>query len=394
MCNLACDYCFYLEKHALFPGGRALRMSDDMLERYVREYIAAQPGPEVTFAWQGGEPTLMGLPFFRKAVDYQRRFAMGKRISNALQTNGTLLDEAWGAFLKAEDFLVGISIDGPREVHDRYRVRRDREPSFDQVMRGLEILQRHGVAYNTLTCVHAGNARRPLDVYRFLRGIGSRYMQFIPIVERRPQEAEQRLGMQRGGPPAADAARAEDVYSWSVRPDDFGYFMIKIFDRWVRNDVGNVFVQHIDSALGSWLGVGAGLCVFDETCGRALAMEHDGSVYACDHYVYPEFRLGRLGEDSLAKMADSRRMSAFGDAKRETLPQQCRACAVRFACNGGCPKHRFTSTASGETGLNYLCEAYDAFFRHIEPCMRVMAELYRSGRPPAEIMKRVRGGRI
>lgn len=388
LCNLDCDYCYYLEKARLYPGASNPRMSPATLERYVRDYIAAQPGPTVSFAWQGGEPTLLGVGFFREAVALQRRHAGGKRIENALQTNGTLLDDEWGAFLAAENFLVGLSIDGPRHLHDAYRVDKGRQPTFDRVLAGLEVLRRHRVEFNTLTTVHRKNSAQPREVYRFLKSIGSRYLQFIPIVERPAREAGGDEGLWLAPPP--DHAGAADldgqVTPWSVRPADYGEFLGAIFDEWVQHDVGRVFVQQFDAALANWCGEPAGICVFNENCGHGLALEHNGDLYSCDHYVYPAYRLGNLLNDRLGDLAASARQREFGQAKSATLPRYCRECPVRFACHGECPKHRFLRTPQGEPGLNYLCAGYKKFFHHIDPAMTTMASLLQSGRAPAEIM--------
>ena len=396
-CNLDCHYCFYLEKEKLYPRGPTdvMRMPRALLETYVRDYIAAQPGPVVSFAWQGGEPTLMGVDFFRDAVSLQKRYANGKTIENAFQTNGTLLDDDWGRFLADEGFLVGISIDGPRALHDAYRVDRGQRPTFDRVMAGMDVLKKHKVEFNTLTTVHRKNAPQALEVYRFLRKHGSGYIQFIPIVERAPETGPAAHGLTLASPPdplraggADDAdASAARVTPWSVRPAEFGAFLCTIFDEWVRRDVGRVFVQHFDSALAKWVGAPGGACVFAETCGRALAVEHNGDVYSCDHYVYPEYRLGNLRETPLAQLADSARQKKFGDEKATTLPRYCRECPVKFACNGDCPKHRFAHTPDGEPGLSYLCKSYRRFFTHIDPAMITMAALLKSGRAPAEIMR-------
>ncbi|MCL4181939.1 MAG: anaerobic sulfatase maturase [Burkholderiaceae bacterium] len=383
-CNLRCRYCFYLEKEALFAPRAPRRMSDATLEAFVRRYIESQPGGHVSFAWQGGEPTLLGVEYFRKAVALQRRYAEGRTIENALQTNGTLLDDEWGAFLADNGFLVGISLDGPRALHDRNRIDPHRRGSWAAAMRGLAVLRRHKVAFNTLTCVSRANVGEPLAVYRFLLEAGSRFLQFIPVVERVPGDAERERGLSLGTPDAAppDAARATE---WSVQGADWGAFLIRIFDRWIRRDAGEVQVQQFEDALGRWLGLPGGVCVHSETCGRALAIEHDGSVYACDHYVYPEYRLGNVRDEALAAMVDGPRQVAFGLAKRDSLPGHCRRCPVRFACHGGCPKHRFRTTPDGEPGLNHLCDGYRAFFTHVDPYMRTMADLYRSGRSPALI---------
>ncbi len=389
ICNLGCRYCFYLEKEALFPKNENFKMSRELLEIYVRDYIAAQPGAEVQFAWQGGEPTLLGVDFFRDAVTFQKRHSLGKTIRNAIQTNGTLLDEEWGAFLAENQFLVGLSIDGPEPLHNALRVDKKQRSTFAQVMRGLELLQKHHVEFNTLTCVHRYNARKPLDVYRFLRGIGSKFLQFIPIIERPPNQSAKSHSLWLAAPPAESAAVLESesrVTPWSVIPKEYGQFLTTIFERWVRHDVGRIFVQDFDVALANWAGEPPGLCVHSETCGRALALEHDGSVYACDHYVYPEYKLGNIRETTLVQMADSDQMARFGRAKRDSLPRQCRECPVRFACQGGCPKHRFLPTKTGEPGLNYLCEGYFHFYTAIAPYMQIMTELLRRRQPPAAIM--------
>jgi len=388
-CNLDCTYCFYLEKERLYPEASNFKMSPALLEAYVRDYIAAQPGDVVNFAWQGGEPTLAGMEFFRTAVRLQQQHAGGKRIENALQTNATLLDDEWGAFLAENRFLVGVSIDGPAHLHDAYRVDRGRQPTFSRVMDGLALLKRHGVEFNTLTTVHRQNARHPLEVYRFLREVGSGFIQFIPIVERNASAAvAEKNGLWLAPPPDHEDAAALDaqVTEWSVRPAEFGTFLCTIFDEWVQRDVGRVFVQQFDSALANWIGEPAAVCVFSENCGRALAIEHNGDVFSCDHYVYPRYRLGNLLNDSLGAMVDSSAQQAFGRAKSATLPRYCRECPVRFACHGECPKHRFLRTPHGEPGLNYLCAGYRKFFTHIDSPMRTMAALITMHRPPAEIM--------
>lgn len=386
-CNLDCSYCFYLEKEHLYPGAGAMRMRPEVLAAYIRDYIAAQPGDTASFAWQGGEPTLLGLDFFREVVALQARHGEGRTIENAFQTNGVLLDDAWGEFLARHRFLVGLSLDGPAPVHDAYRVDKGGRPTFERVMAGLAVLKRHGVEFNTLTTVHRRNATRALEVYRFLREAGSGYLQFIPIVERNAA-AGAADGLWLAPPPDhADAAALDgQVTPWSVRPADYGRFLCTIFDEWVRRDVGRVFVQQFDAALANWAGEPAGVCIFNETCGRALAVEHNGDVYSCDHYVYPRYRLGNLLNTSLGALADSPAQVAFGQAKSATLPRYCRECPVRFACHGECPKHRFLRTPDGEPGLNYLCGAYRMFFKHIDAPMRTMAALLAAGQPPAAIM--------
>ncbi len=380
VCNLGCEYCFYLEKQDMFPSGHAFRMQDEVLETYIRQYIESQPTPEVTFTWQGGEPTLLGLEFFEKVIALQRKYANGKRISNALQTNGTLLDDAWGVFLHRHSFLLGISIDGPPHFHDTYRPDKGGGASSDRVLRGLEILQKHEVEYNTLTVVNRQNAKWPLVVYRYLKKIGSRYLQFIPVVER-IDETTNRLA----GPPDLDDDGP--VTPWSVRPEDYGDFLTAIFKEWVKKDVGRIFVQLFDVTLAAWAGAPPGLCVFAPTCGTGLAMESNGDVYSCDHYVYPEYRLGNLRERHLADIAVTEQQRKFGNDKSDTLPAYCRQCPYLFACNGGCPKYRFMRTPDGEPGLNYLCPAYKRFFKASAPAMKKMKALLDAERAPAEIMR-------
>jgi uncharacterized protein len=388
ICNLACRYCFYLEKKKLYPRERQWRMSDAVLEEYIRQYIQDQPAREIFFAWQGGEPTLLGVDFFRKVVGLQQKHAVDKTISNALQTNGTLLDDEWCEFLAARRFLVGLSIDGPRELHDRYRVDRRRQPTFDAVMLGLGLLRKHKVDFNTLTVVNRANSRQPLEVYHFLKDIGGEFLQFIPLVERQPP-ALSKTGSDFAGPP--EPGRPGDpqspVTEWSVEAEAYGNFLCAIFDEWVRRDVGRVFVQQFDAALGNWMGLGSSLCVFAEKCGAALAIEHNGDLYSCDHYVYPEYHLGNILNQSLGGMARSDRQTGFGSNKLDALPEYCRKCGVRFACNGECPRHRFLKTPGGEDGLNYLCPAYKQFFSHIDPGMSQMAQLLRDGRAAADIME-------
>jgi uncharacterized protein len=384
ICNLDCKYCFYLEKESLYPGERQWRMSDAVLESYVRQYIEDQAAPEISFAWQGGEPTLLGVDFFRKVVELQARYAGGKVIHNALQTNGVLLDDQWGEFLSAHRFLVGLSIDGPRELHDGYRVDTSGKPTFDRVMHGLDVLKKHGVDFNTLTVVHRANSQHPLEVYRFLKQIGSQFLQFIPLVER---EALVQLG---GGydfaPPPQDGPASSPVTAASVDARQYGEFLCQIFDEWVRHDVGQTFVQLFDVALGNWMGLGSSLCIFAEKCGKAMAIEHNGDLYSCDHYVYPKYRLGNILNRSLGEMVTADAQRRFGSDKFDTLPAYCRRCEVRFACNGECPKHRVAKTPDGEDGLNYLCPAYKRFFNHVDPYMRTMASLLLENRDPAEIM--------
>lgn len=385
ICNLDCSYCFYLEKEGLYSAQDRWEMSQPVLESYIRQYMEAQPGDGVHFAWQGGEPTLLGVEFFRNAFELQQRYSNGKTIHNALQTNGILLDDAWGEFLAEHKVLVGVSIDGPRALHDAYRVDKGGRGTFTRVVRGIEHLQKHGVEFNTLTTVHSGNENHPLEVYRFLKEIGSQYLQFIPIVERKADR------------PAADGlvliqpsfAGAAEVTEWSVDPQRYGRFLSAIYDEWVSRDVGKVFVQHFDVALESWLGMAASICIFRETCGSALALEHNGDLYSCYHFVYPEHKLGNVLEQGMKAMAHSEQQRQFGEDKLSTLPKMCRECSVRFACHGECPKHRFLHTPDGEPGLNYLCAGYKIFFHHIDETMRFMAAELEGGRAPANVMRYV-----
>ena len=387
VCNIDCKYCFYLEKEKLYPeAGSNWRMSDEVLEGYVSSYIEAQDVPEVSFAWQGGEPTLMGVDFYRRAVELQQRYANGKTITNAFQTNGILLDDEWGAFLHESNFLVGLSIDGPREFHDHYRVDKGQRPTFDRVIAGLEILKKHRVQFNTLTVLQNHNVAEPVLIYDFLKGIGSRFMQFIPIVERIAGEPDED-GLELIGPDFEGGAK---VSRWSVGAGQYGQFLCRVFDEWVRKDVGNYFVQMFDVAVGSWVGQGASLCIFAETCGKALIIEHNGDIYSCDHYVYPDYRVGNVLEQSIREIVASPEQTRFGQDKADTLPGYCRSCDYRFACNGGCPKHRFIRTPDGEAGLNYLCKGYKMFFGHADPYLRFMAEELAAGRPAANVMEWVR----
>ena len=338
-------------------------MSDETLELYVKQYIEAQDVPQVDFAWQGGEPTLMGVDFFRRAVELQQQYANGKLVTNAFQTNGILLDDEWGEFLAENKFLIGLSIDGPRQYHDHYRVDKGQKPTYDRVYAGLQMLKKHGVEFNTLTVLQNHNADHPLEVYRFLREEGSGFMQFIPIVERIAHEPDED-GLELVDPEYEGRA---PVSKWSVGSGQYGKFLCAIFDEWVRHDVGQVFVQLFDVTLGSWLGQDASLCIFAETCGKALIIEHNGDLYSCDHFVYSDYRLGNVHEESIRDMVASPQQTKFGQDKKDTLPQYCIECDYRFACNGGCPKHRFTKTPRGEDGLNYLCKGYKMYFGHVDP---------------------------
>ena len=371
VCNLDCSYCFYLSKAELYPGAR-FRMSDDTMERYVRQVLEAQEGPEVVIAWQGGEPTLMGLDFFRRVVEVAERYRRpGQRLVHTLQTNATLLNEEWAAFLAEHGFLVGVSVDGPPAFHDAYRVDKKGRPTSARVLEGIALLHRHCVEHNLLCTVNAANAGHPVEVYRYLRDdCGGRFLQFIPVVEHTPTEDE----------PAAVSER-------SVGPADWGRFLIEIFDDWLRSDVGSVFVQGFDAALAAWVGVPPGLCVFSETCGNSVALEHNGDLYSCDHFVSPEHLLGNIADAHLVELLASKTQRRFGEYKRDGLARYCLECDVRFACWGECPKNRFIKAPNGEDGLNYLCAGYKQFFHHVDGPMRLMAGMLREGRPTSDIME-------
>ncbi|MGB8353646.1 MAG: anaerobic sulfatase maturase [Chthoniobacteraceae bacterium] len=388
LCNLDCKYCFYLEKEKLFPTNENFKMTDEVLETYIRQYISQQSTPEISFAWQGGEPTLLGVDYFRKIVAFQKKHAGGKRVSNAFQTNATLLDDEWCEFLAANDFLVGVSVDGPPKLHDSYRVDKKGGATYERVAHGIKFLKKHGVEFNTLTVVNRLNSKKPLEVYRFLKQIGSGFIQFIPLVERLPDDEARKLGLDLAMPLISDQEGKTrlPVTDWSVEPKQYGEFLVAIYDEWLRQDVGKVFVQLFDVTLGNWIGSPPSLCLFSPTCGTAMAIEHNGDVYSCDHYVYPQYRLGNVLNTSLGEMVNSGEQRKFGRDKSDTLPAYCRECEVRFACHGECPKHRFLHTPSGEPGLNYLCAAYKRFFNHVGPSMRGMSDLLRQNRAPAEIM--------
>jgi len=372
ICNLGCKYCYYLSKEQLYPNGN-FRMSDAILEEFTKQYINAQQVNEVTFVWQGGEPLLAGLDFFKRALEFQEKYRpQGMTINNAIQTNGTLLDDNWCRFFKKHDFLVGISIDGPREIHDVYRVDKRGEPTFERVMNGIEFLHKHGVDYNTLTCVHAATASFPLEVYRFLRDqMQARFMQFIPVVL-----WENSTGLQLGN----------TIAPFSVSGQQYGDFLCAIFDEWVRHDVGTVFVQMFDAALAVWVGENPELCSMAETCGVGLVLEHNGDLYSCDHFVEPGYYLGNISVTNLTSLVTSEKQIQFGLAKRDSLPRYCRECDVKFVCNGGCPRNRIVSTPDGKPRLNYLCEGYRRFFHHIAPQMECMARELAVGRAPANVM--------
>lgn len=392
VCNLRCDYCFYLEKEKLFPEREDFRMSDSVLENYIRQYIEAQTTPEVEFVWHGGEPTLLGIDFYRKVIEYQKPFRDLKTIKNSLQTNGTLLTDEWCEFFKKNGFFIGLSLDGPEAVHDRYRRDRGGQPTFTGVMRGLKLLQKHGVEYNILACVGKETAYKPLEVYRFFKEQGVEFIQFTPVIERMPDQTALNHGLSLAMPAVLDHDEPNvRVTPWTVEPEAYGDFLIAIYEEWVRKDVGKIFVMNFEWALNAWIGNPSPVCVFARQCGRAVALEHNGDVYTCDHYVYPEYRLGNLREKNLNKMVESSVAGGFGPHKEKTLPRSCRECEVLKACWGGCPKHRFLQATSGEPGLHYLCVGYRKFFKYIRKYLRGMAQLLENGLPAAHIMQAVKG---
>ena len=377
ICNLDCAYCFFLDKEMLYPGSR-FRMSDAVLEAYIRQLIEAHQVDQVTIAWQGGEPTLMGLDFYRRAMALAEKYRRpGMTFLHTMQTNGTLLNDEWCEFFKEHNVLIGLSIDGPRELHDIYRLDKGGQPTFDKVMRGLRLLQKHNVEYNLLTTVNRVNAGYPLEVYQFLRDeAGTDWMQFIPVVERVNEDG---LTLYQEGTTVSER---------SVLPEQFGYFLSTIFDEWVRHDVGKIYVQTFEAAVRNWLGMdSSGMCVFNETCGQGLAIEHNGDLYACDHFVEPNYHLGNIQDEHLIELVASEQQLKFGRDKQDTLPQYCLECEVRFACHGECPKNRFLTTPAGDPGLNYLCAGFKHFFHHVDFPMKLMAGLIRRERPAAEVMQ-------
>ena len=385
VCNLACDYCYYLEKSKLYQNDPKHVMSEETLERFVREYIGAQTTPEVLFTWHGGETLMRPLAFYKRAMELQQRYAQGRMISNCIQTNGTLLNDEWCRFFHDNQWLVGISIDGPQEFHDEYRRNRQGRPSFQKVMNGIRLLNKHRVEWNAMAVVNDFNADYPLDFYHFFKEIGCRFIQFAPIVERLFQHDDGRYlaAVHEGGQELAD---------FSVTPEQWGNFLCTLFDEWVRNDVGEVFVQLFDATLANWMGEQPGVCSMARTCGHAAVMEYNGDVYTCDHFVYPEYRLGNIREHTLVEMMYSPRQLQFGQDKHDKLPTQCKECEFLFACNGECPKNRFALTAEGEPGLNYLCKGYHQFFEHVAPYMDFMKKELMAQRAPANVMQAIRNG--
>ena len=380
LCNLACDYCYYLEKSKLYTQNPRHVMSDQLLERFIKEYIESQTIPQIMFTWHGGETLMRPLSFYKRAVELQKQYGQGRQIDNSIQTNGTLLTDEWCAFFKENNFLVGISIDGPQDFHDEYRRNKADAPSFHKVMRGIELLKKHGVEYNCMAVVNDYNADYPLEFYQFFKDIGCEFLQFTPIVER----------LKENGPSSTSLASAKDkeaeVAPFSVSPKQWGNFLCTIFDEWVKKDVGKIFIQIFDSTLANWVGEQPGVCTMAKTCGHAGVMEFNGDVYSCDHFVFPEYRLGNIYNEPLASMMYSEKQLKFGADKFDKLPRQCKECDLLFACNGECPKNRFSYDKYGEWGLNYLCEGYYKFFSHVAPYMDFMKKELLAKRPPANVM--------
>lgn len=379
LCNLRCKYCYYLEKNALYTEQKNHVISDEMLDKFIREYIEAQTSPDVLFCWHGGETLMRPISFYRRAIELQRKYARGRRIDNTIQTNATMLTDEWCEFFRENNFLVGVSIDGPQEFHDEYRRTATGKPTFHKVMQGIRLLNKHNVEWNALAVVNDFNADYPLEFYNFFKEIGCHYIQFTPIVERRIERNDGLSlapGMEEGG----------ELVDFSVTPEQWGKFLCTIFDEWVRHDVGTYFIQIFDATLANWAGVQPGLCSLAKECGHAGVMEFNGDVYSCDHFVYTEHLLGNINEKTITEMMYGEKQREFAKLKHELLPQQCRECPVEFACHGECPKNRFTRDKYGNPGLNYLCKGYRQFFEHVKPYMDFMKGELDAKRPPSNVM--------
>lgn len=380
-CNLACKYCYYLEKNKLYPTAQRHLMSDEMLEQFTREYIEAQTMNQVLFTWHGGEPLLRSIDFYRKAISLQKKYAGGRHIDNVIQTNGTLLTDEWCEFFAQNHWLVGISIDGPQPDHDHYRLTAAGKPSWKKVMQGIKLLKKHGVEWNAMAVVNAYNANHPLEFYRFFKENGCQFLQFTPIVER--------LTRHEDGRTLASLADKDEISlsEASVAPEQWGYFLCAIFDEWVRKDVGRIFVEIFDCTLANWMGISPGICAYSKECGHAGVMEHNGDVYSCDHFVFPEYKLGNIRDHSLIDMLYGEQQQEFSRLKHSSLPRQCKECDMEFACHGECPKNRFMKDKYGDSGLNYLCPGYYHYYQHVAPYMDYMKQELMSQRPPSNIMK-------
>ena len=380
-CNLACKYCYYLEKNKLYPTAQRHLMSDEMLEQFTREYIEAQTMSQVLFTWHGGEPLLRSIDFYRKALSLQQKYAGGRRIDNVIQTNGTLLTDEWCEFFAQNHWLVGISIDGPQPYHDHYRLTAAGKPSWQKVMQGIKLLKKHGVEWNAMAVVNAYNVNHPLEFYRFFKENGCQFLQFTPIVER--------LTRHEDGRTLASLADKDEISlsEASVAPEQWGYFLCAIFDEWVRKDVGKIFVEIFDCTLANWMGISPGICAYSKECGHAGVMEHNGDVYSCDHFVFPEYKLGNIRDHSLIDMLYGEQQQEFSRLKHSSLPRQCKECDMEFACHGECPKNRFMKDKYGDSGLNYLCPGYYHYYQHVAPYMDYMKQELMAQRPPSNFMK-------
>lgn len=380
-CNLACKYCYYLEKNKLYPTAQRHLMSDEMLEQFTREYIEAQTMNQVLFTWHGGEPLLRSIDFYRKALSLQQKYAGGRRIDNVIQTNGTLLTDEWCEFFAQNHWLVGISIDGPQPDHDHYRLTAAGKPSWKKVMQGIKLLKKHGVEWNAMAVVNAYNANHPIEFYRFFKENGCQFLQFTPIVER--------LTRHEDGRTLASLADKDEISlsEASVAPEQWGYFLCAIFDEWVRKDVGKIFVEIFDCTLANWMGISPGICAYSKECGHAGVMEHNGDVYSCDHFVFPEYKLGNIRDHSLIDMLYGEQQQEFSRLKHSSIPRQCKECDMEFACHGECPKNRFMKDKYGDSGLNYLCLGYYHYYQHVAPYMDYMKQELMAQRPPSNIMK-------
>lgn len=383
VCNLACNYCYYLEKSKLYQDNRKHIMSDGLLEKFVEEYINSQTMSQVLFTWHGGETLMRPISFYKKAIELQKKYSRGRTIDNCIQTNGTLLNDEWCRFFKENNWLVGVSIDGPQEFHDEYRRTKQGRPSFVNVMKGIQLLNKHQVDWNALAVVNDFNADYPLDFYHFFKDIGCHYIQFSPIVERIYKHDDGRYL-------ASKDDEEVELSDFSITPRQWGNFLCAIFDEWVKEDVGTYFIQLFDATLANWMGVQPGICTLDKTCGHAGVMEFNGDVYCCDHFVFPQYRLGNIHSKTLVEMLYSEKQQKFGQDKFDTLPTQCKQCKYLFACNGECPKNRFSKTSTGENGLNYLCAGYYQFFDHVTKYMDFMKIELDNERPPANIMEAIK----
>lgn len=387
VCNLQCGYCFYLEKNCLFQKGEEFLMSDKVLEAYIFKYINSQNVPEISFVWQGGEPMLAGIPFYEKVIELQKKYANGKHILNSIQTNGTLLDEEWCAFFKRHQFLVGISMDGPASIHNQYRVDRHGEGTFKKVLQGIKLLQKYEIEFNVLVCVSRESCKYGTQIYNFLKNINVKHIQFTPLIERLADKDAIEWGFHYAMP---DSKQIQ-VTEFSVIPKEYGDFMIEIFDNWMKEDVGTVFIHNIETVLPIWMGLPSTMCIHTQECGGCMIVEHNGDIYSCDHFMYPQYKIGNILTDDPWELVCSKKQVEFGQIKNKKLSIKCQMCEVKVICGGGCPKHRFITYGSDVVPTHYLCEAYEKFYRHINPYMRTIVKLIQNGRPASEVMDIARG---